>query len=143
MLEAGMETHDSEKFYLRRRKSLSALMLILFIPLVYLALSHHLYEQVYLALLNLMVVLMGIWLLSTVSISQEGIVLYRFKRLRWEDVCSARRVNFFGLPYIVVKRHKGFPWWLPLYFENHRQIEEALLGAVPHDNPLRSAVRGD
>lgn len=138
-----METYDSEKFYLRRRKTLSVLMLILFTPLVYLALSHQHYEQVYLALLNLTVILLGIWFLGAVTISREGIVLYRFKSLKWEEVHSARRVNFFGLPYIVVKRHKGLPWWLPLYFENHRRIEEALVGSVPHDHPLRSALCGD
>ena len=76
-------------------------------------------------------------LLSVVVVSEKGIVLYRFNRLEWSNVEAVRRTSVFGLPYLLIKRHKGFHWWLPLYFSGTQPIEAALAEKAPIGNPLR------
>lgn len=135
-----MEHIKKESFYLRWRKALTLLFVALFIPIVYLAVTNQHYEHVVLAVLNLTVVVVGIWFLSSISVSSEGVVLYRINRLKWEDIKSARRISLLGLPYILIKRHKGFSWWLPLYYEGERNIEDALRSEAPAGNPLKGNV---
>jgi len=98
------------------------------------------YEHLLLGVFNLTIAVLGIWFLGVVSVSKEGIVLYRINRLKWNDVRSARRVKFLGVSHILIKRHKGFSWWLPLYFTGYRNITDALLEVVPQDNPLREVI---
>jgi hypothetical protein len=77
-------------------------------------------------------------LLSVVSVSEDGIVLYLVNRLRWQQVTGVRRVSFLGLPYLYITRVRGFNWWLPLYFTGCRPIERALAEKAPPGNPLRT-----
>ena len=84
------------------------------------------------------VALFFLLLLSVVSITEEGIVLYRVNRLQWSQVKAARRVSLLGLPYLLISRSSGFRWWLPLYFSGSRSIEVALAERAPSGNPLRS-----
>ena len=132
-----MEYRRKESFYLRWRKALSLLFVALFVPILYLSVVNQLYEHVALALFNLSVVIVAIWFFSSISVSSEGLVLYRINKLKWEDIKSARRISLLGLPYILIKRHKGFSWWLPLYYEGKRNIEDALRSEAPVGNPLR------
>lgn len=135
-----MAQDGKEIFYLRWRKAMTALFVALFIPIVYLSLVHGVYEQIVLALFNLAVAIVGIWFFSAVAISNDGLVLYRVNRLRWEEVKSARKVRLLGLPYVLIKRHTGFTWWLPLYYEGKRDIREALRSVVPSGNPLKESI---
>lgn len=73
---------------------------------------------------------------SVVSVGDDGLVLYRLWRLPWSQVAGARRISFFGLPYLLVARRKGFGWWVPLYFRGARPIEAALAARAPTGNPL-------
>lgn len=82
-------------------------------------------------------------LLSVVSITHEGIVLYFVNRLGWSQVTGVRRVSFLGLPYLHITRAKGLNWWLPLYFAGPRSIEAALAEKAPPGNPLRTYVAPD
>ena len=75
--------------------------------------------------------------MSIVTVSDDGIVLYRVNRLPWTQVVAARRVSVFGLPYLLITRHRGYRWWLPLYFNGDRSIEEALVEKAPIGNPIR------
>ena len=135
-----MADREPEVFYLRYRKILSAFFVALFGTVIFYALSAGAYEHVLLASFNLGVSLLGIWSLSVVSISESGLVLYRLNRLKWEDVIGARKVQLLGLPYILIKRKKGFSWWLPLYFCGARNIDEAIAVKVPQGNPIREAL---
>jgi len=138
--KTDMTQDGNDTFYLHWRNAMTALLVALFVPILYLPLAHGVYEQTVLALFNLTVAIVGIWFFSAVSISNDGLVLYRVNRLRWEDVKSARRVRFLGLPYMLIKRHKGFTWWLPLYYEGKRNIRETLRSVVPNGNPLRESI---
>jgi len=135
-----MEVSSSEKFYFRWRKALSTFFLALFLPIIYLSVINNMYEHLLLGVFNLTIAVLGIWFLGVVSVSKAGIVLYRINRLKWNDVRSARRVKFLGVSHILIKRHKGFSWWLPLYFTGYRNITDALLEVVPQDNPLREVI---
>ncbi len=135
-----MAHRNEESFYLRWRKALAILFVALFVPIVYLAVANQHYEHVALALFNLTVAMVGIWFLSSISVSSEGVILYKINRLKWEDIKSVRRISLLGLPYILIKRHKGFSWWLPLYYEGKRNIEVALRSNAPVGNPLRDNV---
>ena len=135
-----MAQGENESFYLRWRKALTALFAALFIPIVYLSIAHGVYENTVLALFNLTVAVVGIWCFSAISVSSDGLVLYRVNRLKWGDIKSARKVSFLGLSYVLIKRHKGFTWWLPLYYEGKRNIQDALRSVVPNGNPLRESI---
>lgn len=77
-------------------------------------------------------------LLSIISVTDEGIVLYRVNRLEWSQVKAVRRVSFLGLPYLLINRFNGYPWWLPLYFSGARPIEAALADRAPLDSPFHT-----
>jgi len=78
----------------------------------------------------------GIWYLSTMSISNEGIVLYRVNKLTWSDILEAHQTKRLGIKSIYIKRKKGIPWSLPLYFVGQLSIKEAILKHVPNENVL-------
>ena len=75
-----------------------------------------------------------------VSVGDSGIVLYRVNVLPWSRVQAARRVTFLGLPYLLVERHNGFRWWLPLYVQGKRTLADSLADRAPADNPLAGAL---
>lgn len=79
---------------------------------------------------------------SVVAVGEDGLVLYRIWKLPWSRVAGARRTSFFGLPYILVARQRGFSWWLPLYFHGNRPIETAIAEMAPEGNPLKVVARG-
>lgn len=79
---------------------------------------------------------------SVVTVGNEGLRLYRVWKLPWSSVKGARRISFLGLPYALVARHKGFTWWLPLYFRGSRPIESALAERAPEGSPLRGIADG-
>jgi hypothetical protein len=79
---------------------------------------------------------------SVVTVGEDGLVLCRIWKLPWSRVASARRTSFFGLPYILVARQRGFSWWLPLYFLGDRPIETAIAEWAPDGNPLKVVAHG-
>jgi len=74
----------------------------------------------------------------TVSVSAEGVTLNRVNRARWTDISSAEPVRFLGLPYLIVRRNKGWRWWVPLYLRNLPEFQNALLESAPPGNPLHT-----
>ena len=84
--------------------------------------------------------ILGIWLISVMTITSNGINLYRINNLVWSDVAEAKVTKFIGLPYIHIKRNKGMEWWLPLYFKGNLTVEDALINNVPKENPIHIAI---
>jgi hypothetical protein len=76
-------------------------------------------------------VLAFIWIHSVITIDRVGVTLYRVNKLIWSDISSTKCVNFLGLPYLRISRKKGIPFWLPLYFEGPKPIDEVLLAYTP------------
>lgn len=86
--------------------------------------------------ISMAIPIIGVWYISTISISNEGIVLYRINKLVWADIVESRKSKFLWFNTIYIKRKKGMPWSLPLYFLGENTIKEALLINVPQDNVL-------
>ena len=82
----------------------------------------------------------GIWFFGDMSISDEGIVLYKVNKLTWQEIVAARKSKSFGISSIYIKRKKGLPWSLPLYMVGEKSIKEALLLHVPKNNILYKAA---
>lgn len=74
----------------------------------------------------------------TIRLDPEGVQLYGLWRLRWEEIRAAYCRKLFGLPYLCVRRQKGFRWWIPLYFVGDCDLAKALVDAAPPDSPIRS-----
>lgn len=127
-----------EIFRLSYRSPVVAITAIVFLGLAALMWPHKVYVASYLLQGAFFTILMVT--VSVVSIGDTGLVLNRSWRLAWSDIVSARRISFFGLPYILVKRRRGFTWWLPLYFLGARSMELALAARAPEGNPVRVAV---
>ena len=127
-------------FHLPWRKTIT--MVVLFICAILVWKSYRFFN-IYIAIiifLNIFAPLLGVWFISTIRISNEGIVLYRVNKLVWSDIVETYKYNFFGLPYIRIKRKKGMHWWLPLYFIGENTIKEALLKYVPQNNSLHETA---
>lgn len=75
--------------------------------------------------------------LFTVSVAEEGLVLYRVNQLRWSQVSGVQRARLLGLPHLVISRRNGGRWWLPLYLRGMPRLERALAEKAPIGNPLR------
>ncbi|MDH5573682.1 MAG: hypothetical protein OEY89_18095 [Gammaproteobacteria bacterium] len=132
--------NETKYFYLQWRKTLSFLFIALFAVVFYYAASRHMLMHVILSIFNLVAAVGGIWFLSTIAITKDGLVLYRVNRLKWQDIISARKTSFLGLPYILLKRQNGFAWWLPLYFEGKGTIQETIISLAPDGNPLKESL---
>jgi len=75
----------------------------------------------------------------TITVTRDGLTLYRIWKLRWEDVTGARRRDFLGLPYLRVVREGKWPATLalPLYLAGGRPLVAALYELAPSKNPIR------
>lgn len=130
----------TETFHIKYRWVLTLSFVALFSPVIYLALKINSYEHLMLAILNIAICVIGIWFFSVISISSEGLVLYKVNRLKWDEIEGAKKVKILGLPYILIKRKKGFKWWLPLYFTGKTDINDSLRQNVPNGNPILETV---
>jgi hypothetical protein len=73
----------------------------------------------------------------TVQLRPDGIKLYGLWWLPWSAISDVRYWKLFGLPYFRVRRHRGFSWWIPLYFVGNCELGQAIIHAAPPGNPLR------
>jgi len=80
--------------------------------------------------------IIGLWYIAVLTISNKGITLKRFNKLIWSDITEAKKSKFLGFNTIYIKRKKGIPWHLPLYFVGNNTIRGALLENTPKNNPL-------
>ena len=127
------------KYHLPWRKRIS--LLILLIGALLLIFTEGIDKHfVIIVASSLFVPLVGIWFISDLKISNEGIVLNRINKLAWSDVTEAFPFTFLGLSLVRIKRAKGSTWSIPLYFIGERPIKEALLKNVPQHNPLYGVV---
>ncbi|MCL1063505.1 hypothetical protein MK852_15440 [Shewanella benthica] len=125
----------SVKFYLPRRFLWSALFLC--VVLLQLFLTYEITAGVLaMIFINAAVPLIGIWYISVMSISNDGIILYRVNKLVWPEITEAESFSIFGLKYIRLKRIKGMNWFLPLYFIGEDKVAGSLVRYVPEGNPL-------
>jgi hypothetical protein len=74
----------------------------------------------------------------TVQLRPNGIKLFSLWWLPWNDVIAVRYSSLLGLPYLRIKRRRGFSWSIPLYFVGDRDLCRAIICAVPPGNSLRS-----
>ena len=86
---------------------------------------------------ELLLALALLFSLFTVSVAEEGLILYRVNQLRWSQVSGVQRARLLGLPYLVISRRNGGRWWLPLYLRGLPRLERALAEKAPIGNPLR------
>jgi len=86
-------------------------------------------------------VLFWIWPIQhyyTVQVRPDGIKVYSLWWLPWTEVGEVRYWKLFGLPYFIVKRRsRKFPFWIPLYFVGDFDLGQAIVRAAPLGNPFR------
>jgi hypothetical protein len=75
--------------------------------------------------------------LYTVQLRPDGVRLFNLWWLPWTQVREARYRKVFGFPYFLVKRRRGFSWWIPLYFVGDCDLGQAIIRAAPPGNPFR------
>jgi hypothetical protein len=75
-----------------------------------------------------------------VRVNDDGVVLYGRHRLPWSDVLAAKRYSIPIFPYLVVRRPRGFAWWIPLYFQGERDLAQVLIDKSPPNSPIRLAL---
>ena len=63
--------------------------------------------------------------------------------MKWEDVIAARKMNAFGLKYLLVTRRKGMKWSIPLYLVGPAPIETVLKEKAPTENPIHQLFASD
>ena len=127
-------------FYLKWRSVISLFFVLLFSTVLYYAITQQMVIHIIMSIFNLVASVGGIWFLSTMEVNENGLVLYKVNRLKWHEITSAKRTSFLGLPYILLKRKKGFTWWLPLYFVGDANLQATLLNVVPNGNPLKNSL---
>lgn len=90
-------------------------------------------------LLGLLEVLFYKWT-CVIEIREDGIRMYKFWKLNWSDISSAKLITLFGLDYLLVGRRKGpLPYWIPLYFKGETtNLLNAIVEAAPSDSPIHS-----
>ena len=127
-------------FHLKWRNLLLLICVILFSSVLYHAIPNQQVMHIVLSIFNLVVSVYGVWFLSSVEITKDGLALYKINRLKWQDITSAKRTSFLGLPYILLRRKKGTTWWLPLYYVGESNFQTTLLNVIPSDNPIRDSL---
>jgi hypothetical protein len=81
------------------------------------------------------------WYFGVVQVSESGFVLYRTNQARWEEVVGVKRLSFLGLPYLLVRRTLGVPWFVPLYVTGARSLVESLVARAPPDTEFATALQ--
>ncbi len=87
--------------------------------------------------LELVLALGLLFSLFTVTVAEEGLILFRVNELRWSQVSGVRAVRLLGLPHLVISRRNGGRWWMPLYLRGMPRLQRALAEKAPIGNPLR------
>jgi hypothetical protein len=80
------------------------------------------------------------WHFGVVQVSESGFVLYRTNRALWEEVAGVKRLSFLGLPYLLVRRTSGLPWFVPLYVIGARSLVESLIARAPSGTEFATAL---
>jgi hypothetical protein len=81
------------------------------------------------------------WYFGVVQVGEAGFVLYRTSRARWEEVVGVRRLSVLGLPYLLVSRTVGRPWFVPLYVTGPRSLVESLVARAPPGTEFAATLR--
>ena len=88
-----------------------------------------------------MIAMIGLfYVLGVLSISRQGLVLYRVNRCSWSEFTSAELRTVLGLCYLRAKRKAGLTWWIPLYFVGNRDVRNALRESAPEGNVIRRCL---
>jgi len=126
-------------FYVPHRLALSIIFSAMWVPLLFL------YQEITMVLImmvlvNIGLIILGINFVSRISISSTGIELYLVNKLKWSEVADAKAYSIFGLKYLRIKRQKGWPWSLPLYFVGSSSVTNAIKTYAPVNNPIHQVV---
>ncbi len=82
------------------------------------------------------------WYFGVVQVSESGLVLYRTNRALWEELAGVKRLSFVGLPYLLVRRTSGFPWFVPLYVTGPRSLIESLVAKASPGTEFAAMLQG-
>lgn len=80
------------------------------------------------------------WYVFVLEINDNGIILYRRRKIEWDEITSARIVNIIGLPYLLTHRRQGFPVWIPMYFRGPQDLRTMVSAKSPEGNPVNSCL---
>ncbi len=80
-----MNTNISN-FHLPWRKTITIVVLLVCALLIWKSYSFFNVYIAFIIFLNVFAPLLGVWFISTIRISNEGIVLYRVNKLVWSDI---------------------------------------------------------
>jgi hypothetical protein len=133
---------NSTIFHLPFRKSLSAFLIAIWLPIFLVVPDDYLFSinfmgpVLVIVIVNILISLIGVWYISKLVISDEGMILYKVNKVAWDDVINACSTKFLGIKSIKIKRRKGLTWYLPLYMVGETTIKEALINHAPQNNTL-------
>jgi len=136
-----MSLSDVEIFRLKWLPLVGGGLLLLYVYLAFI--SWPSFPDVALYLFGGALVLGGCIIGSKIHVKDDGIRMYYFNKLKWEQVLFAERRVILGLPYIYITRSNGGNWWLPLYFKGARNIREAIREKAPVANPVGVVCAGE
>ena len=131
-----MNNNDSARLFRIHWRSLPVALLVLWFG-VAAALAWPQLKVVIPLGLELLTALVLLFLLFTVEVDDEGVVLLRRSRLRWSQVVSVKRSSVLGMRHLVIVHRGGGRWWLPLYVRGQKRLLQALAEKAPIGNPLR------
>jgi hypothetical protein len=77
---------------------------------------------------------------SQIHVFPSGIWMYRLWWLPWGDIREAKYYTVLGLPYVRVKRRRGFTWSIPLYYAGAKDLRQTIVGTAPAGNPLTLGI---
>lgn len=132
---------DAQTFHVDLFGRFAVLTVVIFAPVLWIASDS--ISTLLVAFAFIVIAEVGMYLLCTVVVSRDGIMLNRANKAQWQDVTGAKRVSFFGLPYLKVERRKGFKLWIPLYLRKPKEFRLALAAKAPVGNPLREYAESD
>ncbi len=133
---------NSEIFHLPFRKSLSVFLIAIWTPIFFVVPDGYLFSInvmvpiLVIVIINILISLVGVWHISKLVISDDGMILYKINKVAWDDVLDAYVTKFLGIKSIKIKRRKGLTWYLPLYMVGKTTIGESIINYAPKNNVL-------
>lgn len=137
-----MNNNDSARLFRIHWRSLPVALLVLWFGVAMALTWPHLRVVVPLGL-ELLMALALLFLLFTVEVDDEGVVLLRRSRLRWSQVVSVQLSSVLGMRHLVIVHRGGGRWWLPLYVRGQTRLLRALAEKAPIGNPLRQFAEAE
>ncbi|MDG0816464.1 hypothetical protein [Bdellovibrio svalbardensis] len=78
--------------------------------------------------------------------TKGGLYIYKFNFVKWDQIQSAKKLSFFGLPYLILRLSVRRPpfwiktWWVPMCLGD---LSSSVIKYCPNGNPLRGQFEGE